>query len=388
MNLRERIKLVASIFLGIGITVLSFFAFVMLLFSVLREILWILLFIFYVSGIIFLFQWNKNKIKRKYIPLCVSALCVLIAAAIIGHNNYVHTIPALNETEANIYLYEPFSGGKTAGLDEEAEYKLTDNVPVLDGATALYPVYAAFANAVYPKDKYDPKDSAVLCGKTAGAYNNLLAGNADIIFCAGPSEEQIREFADNEIKINLVPIGREAFVFFVNKKNKVDNISIEDIQNIYSGKIKKWKGVGGRNKSIKVYQRPDNSGSQTVLKKIMGDIPVMEPLRENTSDGMGSIIHRVAAYRNFNNAIGYSFLHFSTEMVKSDQIKLLSINNIYPSKETVRDGSYPFCDTFYAIYAETDGINENVKPFIEWMLSKQGQEIIEKAGYVPVINDK
>jgi phosphate transport system substrate-binding protein len=387
MNLREQLKLIVSILLGIGITILSFFAFVMLLFSVLRGVLWLALLIFYISAIIFLFQWNKNKTKKKYIPLGISTLCILISTIIIGYNNYVYNIPSLNETEVNIYLYEPFNDRQVLEkLTEEAEYKITDNLPVLDGATALYPVYAAFVNAVYPENKYDPRNSAVLCSKTIDAYNNLLTGKADIIFCAGPSEEQMQEFKNNGIKIDLIPIGKEAFVFFVNKKNEIDNVSIEDIQNIYSGKIKNWKRIGGRNKNIRVYQRQDNSGSQTTLKKIMGNIPIIKATKENISNGMGSIINKVAVYRNFNNAIGYSFLHFSTEMVKNDQIKLLSINNVYPSKETIQDGSYPFCDTFFAIYVERNDMNENIKPFIEWILSKQGQEIIEKIGYVPIIN--
>ncbi|MHC6204273.1 PstS family phosphate ABC transporter substrate-binding protein [Breznakiellaceae bacterium SP9] len=386
MNLREQIKVIVSILLGIGITVLSFFAFIMFLFSVLRDILGLLLFIFYISTITFLFMWNRNKTKKKYIPLGISTLCVLAAAILIGYYNYVRNIPSLNETEVNIYLYEPFNDRQVLEKSSgEAGYKIIDNLPVLDGATALYPVYAAFVNAVYPEDRYDPRNSAVLCSKTIDAYNNLLSGKADIIFCAGPSEEQIQEFKNNGIKIELIPIGREAFVFFVNKKNEVDNLSIEDIQNIYSGKIKNWKRIGGGNGNIRAYQRPDNSGSQTALKKIMGNIPIIEADKENISDGMGSIISKTAVYRNFNNAIGYSFLHFSTEMVKNEQIKLLSINNVYPSKETIQDGSYPFCDTFYAVYVEKNKMNENIKPFIEWMLSKQGQEIIEKVGYVSII---
>jgi len=99
------------------------------------------------------------------------------------------------------------------------------------------------------------------------------------------------------------------------------------------------------------------------------------------------IINRVAVYKNFPNAIGYSFLFFSTEMVKNDQIKLLSVEGVYPSKKTIQDGTYPFSDSFYAIYVDTDDKNENIDLFIEWILSEQGQELIEKTGYVPIIRD-
>jgi phosphate transport system substrate-binding protein len=71
-------------------------------------------------------------------------------------------------------------------------------------------------------------------------------------------------------------------------------------------------------------------------------------------------------------------------MVKNDQIKLLSIEGIYPSMETIQDGSYPFSDSFYAIYNDTADKNENIESFIEWMLSSQGQELVSKIGYIPI----
>jgi len=106
-----------------------------------------------------------------------------------------------------------------------------------------------------------------------------------------------------------------------------------------------------------------------MLEKVMGNIPIIEPRRENVSSGMGDIINQVAVYRNFSNAIGYSFLFYSTEMVKNDQIKLLSIEGVCPSRETIQDGRYPFSDNFYVIYNDTDKKNRSIELFIEWMLS-------------------
>jgi phosphate transport system substrate-binding protein len=99
---------------------------------------------------------------------------------------------------------------------------------------------------------------------------------------------------------------------------------------------------------------------------------------------MGSIINQVAVYRNFPNAIGYSFLYFSTEMVKNDQIKLLAVDGIPPSKETIQDNSYPFSADFYAIYIDHAEKNEHIEAFIEWILSGQGQTLISKTGYTPI----
>jgi phosphate transport system substrate-binding protein len=71
-------------------------------------------------------------------------------------------------------------------------------------------------------------------------------------------------------------------------------------------------------------------------------------------------------------------------MVKNDQIKLLSVNGIFPSRETVQNESYPSYENFYAIYIDTDEKNENIEPFLNWILSEQGQELVQRTGYIPL----
>lgn len=307
----------------------------------------------------------------RYLPLILPLLCTAVGTAVIKYNQYVAKIPSVKE--GNWYPYP------LVPLGEEPALKITANPPILDGATALYPVYAAFARAVYPADKRD-----VLHSKTDDAYTNLLERNADIIFCAAPSEEQRSRFAEKGFDLKLVPIGKDAFVFFVNAENPLDTISIADIQGIYSGRIKNWKPLNGINKNIRAFQRPKNSGSQTALEKIMGTTPIVKAKRENISDGMGTVINEVAAYRNFNNAIGFSFRYFATEMAVNNRIKLLALNGVHPVQETIRSGAYPFTDSFYALYIDDEHTNEHTKAFITWMLSRQGQRLIEKIGYVPV----
>ena len=376
-----------SVLMGIGISVISFFIFVIFLVFAERSILWTLLCFSYISIILFLVLWNRKKRKIIYFLLLVPVICIAAGIAVVGYNNHIHTIPTVSEQLYNLGPYMPFRGNTLlAKLNENASLKLYENLPVLDGATALFPLYASFVQAVYPENQYNTWDrnSPILSSTTSGAYNNLLEGKADIIFCAGPSEMQLNQFIENDVNIKLIPIGKEAFVFFVNNENTINNLTIENIQGIYSGKIKNWRELNGVRQGIRAFQRPKNSGSQTMLEKIMGNIPIAKPRRENVSNGMGDIINQVAVYRNFPNAIGYSFLFFSTEMVKNDQIKLLSINNVYPSKETIQDNSYPFSDYFYAIYVEKENKNENIEPFIEWILSWQGQDLISKTGYIPI----
>jgi len=326
-----------------------------------------------------------EKIFNIFIGIFIITIAALIGREMYG--DYVRRMPKMDEG----YSYENsdyFKFNVSARLDDESNLKVTENLPVLDGATAFYQVYASFAQAVYPEGKYSMgfPGSVVLCSRTPNAYNNLLERKADIIFCLEPSDAQMGQFNEEGLNLKLVAIGREAFVFFVNKENSVNDLTIEDVQGIYSGKIRNWRRVNGANQSIRAYQRPKNSGSQTILEKIMGNVPVKKPRIDTIKTEMYQIINEVAAYRNFKNAIGYSFLYYSTEMVQNNQIKILSINNIHPSRETIQNASYPFSQNIYAIYIDDDNKNENIEPFIKWILSGQGQELVSKAGYTPIIN--
>jgi len=330
-------------------------------------------------------MWNLVNSGKVYFVLLIPVMCIFSAAVLTGYQYLVSQIPVVRENDIPLYRYRPFSeNNNLAKLDEESNLSLTYDLPVLDGATALFPLYASFAQAVYSMSEYKETKDLVLNSRTNGAYENLLQGQADIIFCAQPSQEQMELFLEEGKTLKMTAIGREALVFFVNIRNPVNSLTTENIRGVYSGKIKNWLDLHGQNQIIRVFQRPPNSGSQTILEKIMDGVPIAPPRRENVMADMGGIINQVAVYRNFSNAIGYSFLYFSAEMVINDQIKLLSIDGVYPSRETIQDNSYPFTNNFYAIYTESNTQNRNIELFISWILSRQGQELIQKTGYAPI----
>ncbi|MCM3571140.1 substrate-binding domain-containing protein [Neobacillus mesonae] len=257
-----------------------------------------------------------------------------------------------------------------------------DEMPVLDGAEAAYPVYSAFANTAYENIKdITEKKEVVTFTNTIYAYERLLSGEIDIYFGAEPSKEQQAMAIKEGKELVMTPIGKEAFVFFVNPQNTVNNLQVSEIQGIYSGKVKNWSKLGGGNDKIIAFQRPKNSGSQTLLEKIMGDTPIMEPLKEDVPEGMGGIMEQVADYRNYENSIGFSFRFFATGMNPNSNIKLLAINGIEPSPENIASGSYPFTATLYAITLK-DNPKPTIQPFLKWMQGPQGQEIVEKIGYI------
>ncbi|MDR2662977.1 MAG: substrate-binding domain-containing protein [Treponema sp.] len=371
----------------------------------------ILLVFFYGSAVCALILWNRGS-KKVFVPLALIGLVVVVLIGNLLYSSYVESLASIDESPYDLrWGYVPFQGdSKTARLEEEPSLQAFKTLPVeelprLDGATALYPVYASFVWALYPEiagehNFYSPYggDSIARCSGTSGAYDGLLKGDADIIFCAGPSKSQLEKAAAAGREFVLTPIGREAFVVLAHRENPVHDISEEALRDIYSGRIKNWKELGGKNQPIRAFQRPENSGSQTVLQSVMGETPLIKPRMEDVPSGMGGMIRQVAAYRNFNNAIGYSFLFFATLMSPDDGIQILSVNGVVPARENIRNGTYPFSDVFYAVTlvpAEPEdpagsedpgarGKRENVRALIEWILSGEGQSLIEKSGYTPL----
>jgi len=312
----------------------------------------------------------------------ILVFCLVSTGVYESYQAYDRSITMGND-EVNLHEYEPFRANtKAVRLEEEPTLRLEGDLPRVDGATALYPLYAAFAQAVYPEKAYSAYDSEVMSSTTPMAYMNLIKGEVDLIFAAEPSEEQLADAKRHGVELKLTPIGREAFVFFVNSSNPVKGLTTEQVQDIYSGKITNWREVGGNDDAIRAFQRPVGSGSQTALRKLMAWKPLITPPMEDVVSGMGGMIAETARYRNHKNAIGFSFLFFATEMVRNGNIRLLSIDGVAPTRENIANGTYPIAAEFYAITTNSD--QPNVKRFIEWILSPQGQSLVVKTGYIPL----
>lgn len=330
---------------------------------------------------------NKIYYKKSIILLSVSV--VLLLSSIEIENYYKHSyIPSITVDQKIDYYgsYIPFSNSKElARLDDEStlHFSKEDDLPVVDGATALIPVYCSFVEAVYPSD-CKIKDF-VKFSTTAGSYEGLIDGKADVVFVAQPSSEQIEFAKSSGIELNLYPIGYESFVFIVNQNNPVSNITLSQVKDIYTGKITNWKELGGKNQSIRAFQRDPNSGSQTAFVAVMGnDIELISPETHQVSE-MGGLIKVVSDYQNHSNAIGYSFRYYVETMEKNINIKILTLNGVAPTVENIRNKTYPITDNFYAVTVK-DRESESTRKFIQWILSAQGQELIDKVGYVSLLS--
>jgi phosphate transport system substrate-binding protein len=356
---------------------------------------------------VFLFAKIRTKSrliygKKRLIPISV----IVVIFAVIGLQFYGKSQRVLSADSSiqqfremdNIYFIEkefgrPLEvGNKFTKLDEPAEIEIKADYPILDGATAAYPVYAAMAQEIYIGLDVDTFGEYVSCSKTEAAYKHLAEGKADIFFGAQPSDEQMAYANSKGLELVKTPIGREAFVFFVNADNPVNSLTTEQIQNIYQKKSTNRKSFGGNNEKIIPFQRPGNSGSQTIMEDVvMKGKFLPEPLMEENAGSMGGIIdevalsmggiiHEVALYRNYTSAIGYSFRYFATQMNPNVNVKLLAIDATLPTVENILNGTYPLTVDVYAVTAgQPEG---NAKELIDWILTEQGQRFVEKCGYV------
>ncbi|MEC1180341.1 substrate-binding domain-containing protein [Metasolibacillus meyeri] len=336
--------------------------------------------VIYILFILKILQFFKTT-RRKQVTAFIMVGIIIVPVVLAGQTYYESKLATV-DSEINIWAYHPFTeDNQVVQLDEQSTLTLHGTMPKMDGATALYPLYTAFVEATYPENP-DYFKRTVMVNKTPDAYQNVMNHKVDVIFAAGPSERQLKLAQQKNIELNMTPIGKEAFVFFVHKNNPIDNLTLEQVRGIYSGEITNWSQVGGANEKIRAFQRPEDSGSQTALQRLMEDTPIMTAEKRDVVTGMGGIIEEVAQYKNYKNALGYTFRYYSTEMVRNDQIKLLSIEGIAPTKENIRNNTYPITSEFYAITAGTS--NDNTEKLIEWILSPQGQALVEKVGYVPV----
>ena len=323
---------------------------------------------------------GKNTIdRRKLVRQLLFLIALVLLFVLLNFTIFMvftrRCIPDTSEgmqaKSIELDAYLPFDeDSKAVTLD--ASLKLEGDLPVIDGAAALYPVFSGFVGSVYPADRvhFDGEnftpDSAMQYSNTRGAYKGIVDGTVDIAICVAPSEEQLAYARERGVELEFTPIGRDAFVFLVNRDNPVDNLTVEQLKGIYAGTYRNWSEVGGDNTHIAVLRRNEGSGSQSALVNFMGDTPV-----------------KTDYFSFLGRSIGFSFRFYVEGIVENGAVKLLALDGVYPSTENIRNGSYPIVNDFYAVTRKGE-TNPNVQKFVAWMLSEEGQAIVEGSGYVGV----
>ena len=272
-------------------------------------------------------------------------------------------------------------------LNNEPLYTM-DTFPKIDASLATQPLTDAIISDFTGLDK----DSIVTnYSNTHPAYVKLINDEMDLIVVTEPSKEELELAKQKGVELEVIPVVKEGFVFYVNSKNPVNTLTKEQIQGIYSGEITNWKQVGGEDKKITPYQRPVNSGSQTgMLSLVMMDKKLMEPKKENLIATMAEIVNLVSQYNNDVDAIGYSYYYYAKTMYETidntvaSNIKFISVDGVEPSNENIQNGNYPYTTAYYIVINKADGENSPARVLANQMLSTRGQQVAKDAGYVPV----
>lgn len=359
----------------------------------------ILIFIINIIEFIFCYCVVKPHISIKKIILTLCCILLSIGIDFYSYNNSPsqkykgHNFEYMNGySSTDLSPFYPYTkDNRLVKLNEPSSFIIEneEDMPILDGAEACYPVYAAIANAVYKDIAEIERKHAVQVNEngkivtfynTSIGYSRLFNGEVDMFFGAKPSKEQLEEAKDLGVELEYTPIGKEAFVFFVNKSNPINNLKSSDIRSIYHGDITNWKDVGGNNHDIIAFQRPERSGSQAMMNYFMEDVTLKDPLTYEMQSAMGGIIKEVAEYYNEDGAIGYTFKYFLEGLNQEDNVKILSIDDVYPTSKNIKNQSYPISTYLYCVTLKSNK-KENVKKLKKFLLSSQGQYIIEQTGY-------
>lgn len=258
-----------------------------------------------------------------------------------------------------------------------------ETLPRFDGSTANIPLISLVIQRLTGASAAEA-DNAVTVTTTPNAYRALVDGSTDLLLVYQADAGVQREVADSGVELESHPIGRDALVFFTNAANPVTSLTTEQYRDIYAGKITNWKQVGGEDVEIVAYQRPEESGSQALMRTfVMGDRKMAPAPSERITADMGEIVEGVSSYANTANALGYSVYYYLANMYAIEGIRMLQVSGVMPSHETIGAGEYPFVNDFFVIIRADEPAGSPARQVMEWLLSPEGTQTVVDAGYVP-----
>ena len=241
-----------------------------------------------------------------------------------------------------------------------------EDFPKLDGSTACIPLMAQMMADTTGMD-LEQAQSIISVSTTAYAWENFGLYDTDtqmLVVYEAPDYVK-KELEDANVQLESKPIGRDALVFIVNENNPVKSLTQQQLKDIYAGKITNWKEVGGEDLDIVPFQRGEDSGSQTLFRKLLiqgGEL--MDPPTEL--------------------APGFSVYYYIDQMYSQPGLRLLAVDDVTPSNDTIADESYPLCNEFYAVIHPDAAADSPEHILYDWLDTDAGQDCIKKSGYVAV----
>ena len=285
------------------------------------------------------------------------------------------------------------------------------NFPIIDGSDSTEPLrtilmckllgydyvwermmfaqYGGDAKRVMPQytcsdeERHHITDNCLLRNNTHPSFLQLIDGKVEVIFTARSISRDEAVYAEEKgVKLIEKPIAKDALAFLVNPVNPVENLSIEQIQGIYTGDITNWSEVGGIDTLITPYVRNRNSGSQEKFETmVMAGLTIKEFSELQVGNIMMAPYYQL---RDDESGIAYSPFYYYNVIVDNGFTKAIGVNGVPMTKENVRNNSYPYVtDVYAAVRSDIDKSSMAYKLF-EYITSEEGQAIVEESGYVPL----
>jgi phosphate transport system substrate-binding protein len=209
-------------------------------------------------------------------------------------------------------------------------------------------------------------------GGTAAGIKSFIKGDIDICTASRTFRgEEIKMLAEHFKSVGFsFIIAKDALTVFINPRNKVRDFTIEQLKKIFTGEIRNWKELGGEDHSIDVLNRNPNSGTYLYFKEhvLSGLDYTQDAITKPTTL---SIVDEVVSDEN---AISYGGIGYQRELTGA------SVEGIKPSEINVRNDIYPI--SRYLYFYTLNSPSGIIKDFIDWVIGPEGQQIVERAGYI------
>jgi len=266
--------------------------------------------------------------------------------------------------------------GLAMGLAALAADALAQNKVTMDGSTTVGPIAKAFAEyymALHPEVKVTVNES----GSGNGA-KSLVAGTCDIATMSRfMKDDEFKAAVTNGVLPVAHVIAMDGIAVCVHPANPIakKGLKVEQIRDIFSGKINNWKEVGGPDLKIHRLSRDSSSGTYESFESLVMNKVALAADTE-TVGSQGQMRTRI---QSTQNAIGYLGIGFVDETVRA-----ITVNGIECSEETVASGRYPVARPLFLFTNGYPKLGSHLHAIVSLYLSKKGEEIIRSAGFVPV----
>ncbi|MGL4797620.1 MAG: phosphate ABC transporter substrate-binding protein [Paraclostridium sp.] len=253
--------------------------------------------------------------------------------------------------------------GSKGGSADGGSEKIT-----VSGSTSIGPLMEMVAEDFQGKNEGVSVEIQQL-GSSAG-IKNAIDGTSQIGMASRDLKEEEKSAGLKETEIAI-----DAIAIITNKNNEVKDLTVEQIKDIYTGKITNWKDVGGKDAPIVVVSREDGSGTRGAFEEIVGFEAAELTKDAQIGDGSGNIKSTVEGNEN---AIGYISASYVDEAINQ-----LTVEGEELTVDNVKAKKYPIARPFILVHKE-DVITEKGKELIDFILSDEGQTIVEEDGLISI----